>query len=87
MFAPLHRLLGALLIGLFRFYQVAISPWFSASCRHVPTCSSYGIEAVRCHGWARGGWLALRRLGRCHPWGTTGYDPVPKPCTCAPSRP
>ncbi|MBX3103020.1 MAG: membrane protein insertion efficiency factor YidD [Bacteroidetes bacterium] len=81
----MNRLLSRLLIGTFRFYQYAISPLFSANCRYTPTCSSYAVEAVRCHGWAKGGWLAVRRLSRCHPWGSYGYDPVPKPCTCSSS--
>ena len=66
-----------LLIGLVRFYQVAISPWTPAACRFTPTCSSYAMEAIEKHGAGRGGWLALRRIGRCHPWGGHGYDPVP----------
>jgi len=65
------------LVGLIRFYQLAISPWTPASCRYTPTCSSYAIDALQRHGLARGGWLALRRLLRCHPWGGQGYDPVP----------
>lgn len=60
-----------------RFYQLAISPWFPGSCRYTPTCSSYAVEALRVHGVRRGGWLALRRIGRCHPWGGYGFDPVP----------
>ena len=66
-----------LLIGIIRFYQLAISPWTPSACRYTPTCSQYALEAVRLHGAARGGWLALRRIGRCHPWGGEGYDPVP----------
>lgn len=65
------------LIGLIRLYQVGISSWTPASCRFTPTCSAYAIEALERHGAARGGWLALRRLLRCHPWGGMGYDPVP----------
>jgi uncharacterized protein len=65
------------LIGIVRIYQVTISPWTPASCRFTPTCSSYAKEAIEHHGAARGGWLAVRRIGRCHPWGGFGYDPVP----------
>ena len=67
----------AALIVLIRFYQAAISAWLPPACRFTPTCSSYGLEAVERHGGIRGGWLTLRRLSRCHPWGRVGYDPVP----------
>jgi putative membrane protein insertion efficiency factor len=66
-----------LFIGLVRFYQLAISPYFPPRCRYQPTCSAYSIEALQKHGALKGGWLALKRIGRCHPWGGTGYDPVP----------
>jgi putative membrane protein insertion efficiency factor len=69
--------LGRILIGLVRFYQLAISPWTPSSCRYTPTCSSYAIDALREHGALRGLWLAVRRIARCHPWGGFGYDPVP----------
>lgn len=65
------------LILLVRLYRVAISPWLGWNCRFDPSCSSYAIEALQCHGLFRGGWLAIRRIGRCHPWGGSGYDPVP----------
>jgi putative membrane protein insertion efficiency factor len=65
------------LIPIF-IYQRAISPLLPASCRYVPTCSQYAVEAVMKHGIFRGGWLALRRILRCHPWGGSGYDPVPE---------
>jgi len=77
--------LGRILIGLVRFYQLAISPWTPAACRFTPTCSAYAIDALREHGAARGVWLAMRRLAKCHPWGGYGYDPVP-PRTPAESR-
>jgi putative membrane protein insertion efficiency factor len=70
-------LFRAALIVLIRFYQAAISSWLPPVCRFSPTCSAYGLEAVERHGGMRGGWLALRRLSRCHPWGRVGYDPVP----------
>ncbi|MGH7502052.1 MAG: membrane protein insertion efficiency factor YidD [Longimicrobiales bacterium] len=66
-----------LLLRLIRFYRGGISPYLAPACRFTPTCSAYAEEAVRRHGVARGGWLAARRLLRCHPWGGTGYDPVP----------
>ncbi len=74
-------MLRRLLIGIVRFYQVAISPWTPAACRFTPTCSSYAIEALEVHGPLRGGWLAMKRIGRCHPWGGHGFDPVPSPHT------
>lgn len=70
-------MLGRILIGLVRFYQLAISPWTPAACRFTPTCSGYAIDALREHGAARGVWLTMRRLAKCHPWGGYGYDPVP----------
>ncbi len=69
--------LAALLLGVFRFYQLAISPLIGPRCRFVPTCSQYGIEAVKLHGAIKGGGLTLKRVCRCHPWGGMGYDPVP----------
>jgi hypothetical protein len=69
--------LGRILIALVRFYQVAISPWTPPTCRFTPSCSSFAVGALEAHGTARGVWLTLRRLGRCHPWGGHGYDPVP----------
>lgn len=64
-------------ITLLRVYQVTLSPWLGPACRFDPSCSRYAIEAVERHGVARGSWLALRRIGRCHPLGGFGYDPVP----------
>lgn len=66
-----------LLIALVRFYQGAVSPFLPNACRYTPTCSQYMIEAVQKHGAFRGGWLGLKRIARCHPWGGHGYDPVP----------
>lgn len=65
-----------LILGV-RFYQSAISPLTPPSCRYTPTCSQYAVEALRVHGALRGSWLALKRICRCHPWGGSGYDPVP----------
>lgn len=65
-------------IWIVRFYQSAISPYTPATCRYSPTCSHYTIEALQKHGILRGGWLALKRIFSCHPWGGQGYDPVPE---------
>jgi hypothetical protein len=65
-------------ILLIRFYQVAISPYTPATCRFSPTCSSYSLEALKVHGLLKGGWLSIKRICKCHPWGSSGYDPVPK---------
>jgi hypothetical protein len=64
-------------IGLVRFYQGAISPLSPAACRYHPTCSQYAVEAINKYGALKGGWLALKRISRCGPWGGSGYDPVP----------
>jgi putative membrane protein insertion efficiency factor len=64
-------------ILLVRFYQGAISPFTPAACRFEPTCSSYMIEALQIHGLFYGGYLGIKRILRCHPWGGKGYDPVP----------
>jgi putative membrane protein insertion efficiency factor len=66
-------------IGLLRLYQKLISPWLPQACRFQPTCSSYAIDAVELYGVRRGGWMALRRLLRCHPFSAGGFDPVPPP--------
>lgn len=60
-----------------RLYQVVLGPVMGGHCRHIPTCSHYAMEAYREHGPLRGSWLTARRVLRCHPWGTRGYDPVP----------
>jgi len=71
------RVLAKPLIGLVRLYRLLFSPWLGSNCRYQPTCSSYAIEALQVHGVVRGSWLAAKRIGRCHPWGGSGYDPVP----------
>jgi uncharacterized protein len=74
-------MIGTLLRGLIRAYQLLISPLLLPSCRFEPSCSHYAQEAIAAHGAARGSLLALQRLLRCHPWGGSGYDPVP-PAPC-----
>ena len=66
-----------LLMALVRAYRLLFSPWVGQSCRFEPSCSRYAQEAVTTHGWLRGSWMAIRRLGRCHPWSDGGFDPVP----------
>ncbi len=60
-----------------RAYRLLLSPWVGMHCRYQPTCSAFALEALERHGALRGGWLALRRVCRCHPWGASGFDPVP----------
>jgi len=71
------RLPRLVLWGLIRVYQLFISPLLGQNCRFTPTCSAYALEALEHHGALAGGWLAIRRILRCHPWGGMGYDPVP----------
>jgi hypothetical protein len=66
-----------LVLAAIRLYRGLLSPWLGGSCRYWPSCSSYAEEAVRRHGALRGGWLAVRRLSRCHPLAGHGVDPVP----------
>ena len=73
----LKKIIISPFIFLVRFYQVVISPLTPATCRFEPTCSSYTIEALKKHGLFKGGWLAIKRILSCHPWGKSGYDPVP----------
>ncbi len=70
-------LLARPLIGLVTVYRWTVSPVLGSNCRYCPTCSEYAIEALRRHGAGRGAWMTLCRIGRCHPWGGYGYDPVP----------
>lgn len=73
----LARATERVMLGLIRTYQLTLSPWLGRDCRYTPTCSAYAAEAIRRFGPRRGAWLALKRVGRCHPWGGAGYDPVP----------
>lgn len=73
-----NKILAAPLIFMVRFYQVCLSPLKGAgTCRFTPTCSQYALEALRKYGPFKGSWLAVKRICRCHPWGGSGYDPVP----------
>ncbi|MCH1595459.1 MAG: membrane protein insertion efficiency factor YidD [Flavobacteriaceae bacterium] len=71
------RIFSLPFILLVRVYQLLISPLTPASCRFTPTCSTYSIEALKKYGPIKGGWLAIKRISSCHPWGKSGYDPVP----------
>ncbi len=77
---------GSLLSGLVRGYRLLLSPVLPPACRFQPTCSAYALDAIAAHGAWRGGWLAVRRILRCHPWNDGGYDPVPPPVDHAPSQ-
>ncbi|HVW63028.1 MAG TPA: membrane protein insertion efficiency factor YidD [Puia sp.] len=71
------RILSLPFIALIKLYQWVISPLLGPKCRFTPTCSQYAIEALKKYGPLKGGWLSLRRISRCHPWGGHGVDPVP----------
>ena len=74
----MHKLLKKLFILPIRFYQMAISPMLGPTCRYDPSCSHYMVEAIEEWGVLKGTWLGLKRIGRCHPWGGHGHDPVPR---------
>ena len=71
------KLLAVPFILLIKIYQLLISPLFPSTCRYNPTCSHYTLEALKKYGLLKGGWLGIKRISRCHPWGGSGYDPVP----------
>lgn len=73
----LCKALERLMLALIWFYRHCISPLTPAACRYTPTCSQYAVEAIKKYGLFKGGWLALKRILRCNPWGGSGYDPVP----------
>lgn len=73
----LEKMLKFIFIGIVRFYQYAISPLFPPACRYTPTCSQYTLEAIKVHGALKGARLGFKRISSCHPWGGSGYDPVP----------
>jgi putative membrane protein insertion efficiency factor len=70
--------IAGIMMAMVKLYKHLISPWTPSACRHIPTCSTYAIQALQAHGPIKGGWLSLKRLSKCHPWGTEGYDPVPE---------
>jgi len=76
--AVLKRILALPFILVIYFYKYVISPLTPASCRHYPSCSEYSLQALKMHGPLRGGWLAVKRIASCHPWGSGGIDPVPR---------
>jgi hypothetical protein len=71
------KLLAVPFILLIKIYQLLISPLFPSSCRYTPTCSHYTLDALKKYGLLKGSWLGIKRISRCHPWGGSGYDPVP----------
>jgi len=73
-----HRLIIGLMMLPIHGYRVFISPLIGAQCRFAPTCSAFALEALQTHGAIKGGYLTIKRLGKCHPWGGSGVDPVPK---------
>ncbi|WP_395625426.1 membrane protein insertion efficiency factor YidD [Daejeonella sp.] len=73
----INRVFSALFLVLIKIYQYLISPILGQSCRFTPSCSQYGLEAIHKHGPFKGAWLTLKRIARCHPWGSHGHDPVP----------
>ena len=72
-----RTIVSAILLAMIWFYQHCISPYTPASCRYQPTCSEYTLQAIRKYGPWKGLWLGMKRIMRCHPWGGSGYDPVP----------
>ncbi len=75
--APAEGLALRAALGTLKAYKVVVSPLFTGACRFSPSCSTYTADAMRLHGVLRGGWMGLRRLSRCHPFGGSGFDPVP----------
>ncbi len=73
----MNKLLAKFFILLIRIYQYTLSPYFGRACRYTPTCSVYSVEAIKKYGPFKGGWMALKRVLSCNPWGGSGYDPVP----------
>ncbi|MGD1902023.1 MAG: membrane protein insertion efficiency factor YidD [Geitlerinemataceae cyanobacterium] len=82
MLFPLEKLFRTIFLAIVRFYRLAISPLFPPTCRFQPTCSQYALTAIERFGAWRGGWMAARRILRCHPFNPGGYDPVPELPSC-----
>ena len=82
MFDALGKVLAWPLLALVWLYRKLVSPMLGANCRFEPSCSAYALEALEKHGPWRGGWLAAKRVFSCHPWGGSGYHPVPDSATC-----
>lgn len=78
MLQKIAKIIAIPFVWFVRFYQIAISPYTPSSCRFTPTCSHYAVEALQKHGFFTGGYLAIKRIFSCHPWGKSGYDPVPE---------
>ena len=74
----MKKIFAKFFIALIKIYQYVLSPLLPSSCRYTPSCSAYGIEALKKHGAWKGGWLTMKRVARCNPWGGSGYDPVPE---------
>lgn len=77
MLNKIAKIIAEPFVWLVRFYQIFLSPLLGSNCRYTPTCSHYTIEALRRHGVIKGGWLSIKRISSCNPWGGSGYDPVP----------
>ena len=73
----LNKIVTYPLILLVRVYQLIVSPMLGSNCRFIPTCSEYALESLKTYGLIKGTYLTIKRIGKCHPWGSNGYDPIP----------
>ena len=73
----LNKIITYPLILLIRVYQLMVSPMLGSNCRFMPTCSEYALESLKTYGLIKGTYLTIKRIGKCHPWGSNGYDPIP----------
>lgn len=73
----ISKIFSFLFLAIIKLYQLLLSPLLGPSCRYTPTCSAYGVQAIKKYGPFKGGWLTLKRIASCHPWGGHGHDPVP----------